>query len=247
VGGTSLRNRSATHRRSSAGATSEVPQSRMTFRKRSSNARLSPQSVHPSRWLATCLRSFDPSSWSRNAYSFSRQSSQSIPSLLVRPWPAGPKRGDPALSSQVVEPLLQELAAPVEPRHDRADRNAHHLGDLLIGEPLDVEQDGRPEFLGKGSEGLLHLARHDPVQKFLFGVSGIGPWGLLGHPPVQRELVHIVELGGLRLARALAIGVDKGVREDPEEPCLEVGSRCELLAKPQRADVCLLHEILCVR
>jgi hypothetical protein len=52
----------STSKASSAGATSEVPQSRITFRKRSSNTRLSPQSVHPSRWLAICLRSFAPSS-----------------------------------------------------------------------------------------------------------------------------------------------------------------------------------------
>src|SRR5256885_318835 len=150
VGGMSLRNRSATRRRRSAGATSEVPQSRITCRKRSSNARLSPQSVHPSRWLATCLRSLDPSSWSRNAYSFSRQSSQSIPPSLVRSWLAAPERGDPALAGDVIEPLLEESAAAVKARHHRTDWNPDHLGDLLVGEPLDVEEHRGPELLRKG-------------------------------------------------------------------------------------------------
>src|SRR2546427_8669017 len=185
----------------------------MTFRKRSSNARLSPQSVHPSRWLATCLRSFDPSSWSRNAYSFSRQSSQSIPSSLVRSRPARPERGDPALSGDLIEPPLKELAAAVKARHHRADRNPDHLGDLLIGEPFDVEEHRRPELLRKGRERLFHLARNDPVEEFLLRVSGVRSLGVLGHPAVERELVHIVQLGGLRLPRALPVRIDEGVRE----------------------------------
>src|SRR5437763_10030339 len=31
----------------------------------------------------------------------------------------------------------QELSPAVKPRHHRPDRNAHHLGDLFIGEPLE--------------------------------------------------------------------------------------------------------------
>jgi hypothetical protein len=45
----------------------------------------------------------------------------------------------------------------MEPAHHGADRHVHDLGDLLVGETLDVgEQHGHPELLGQGLEGGLH-------------------------------------------------------------------------------------------
>src|SRR5207302_5536546 len=50
-----------------------------------------------------------------------------------------------------------------------------------------------------------------------------------------------------RLPGALSVGVDEGVRQDAEEPRLEVRPRRELLAKAKSADIGLLHEIFGVR
>jgi hypothetical protein len=135
----------------------------------------------------------------------------------------------------------------MEPRHHRSDGHPDHLGDLFIGEALDVEEDRGPELLGKGRERLLHLARNDAVEKLLLWIRGIRPRGVLGHAPVEGELVDVVQLGGLRLARPLAVGVDKGVGEDPEEPRLEIRAGSELLAEAERADIGFLHEVFCVR
>src|SRR2546430_7182164 len=83
------------------------------------------------------------------------------PALLVRSWPARPKRGDAALAGDVEESLLEELAAAVKPGHHRADGNPDHLGDLLIGEAFDVEQHRCPELLREGRKSLFHLARDE--------------------------------------------------------------------------------------
>src|SRR2546427_2461864 len=91
--------------------------------------------------------------------------------LLIRLRPGGPDRGDPALASQVVEPLLQELPATMKPRHDRPDRDREHLGDLLVGEALHVEEHGCAELFGKRLEGVLYFAGDDPVEKLPLGVG----------------------------------------------------------------------------
>src|SRR5437763_14537808 len=69
----------------------------------------------------------------------------------------------------------QELSPAVKPRHHRPDRNAHHLGDLFIGEPLHIEEDRGPELLRQGRERLFHLARDDPIEEFLLRIRGIRP------------------------------------------------------------------------
>ncbi len=59
----------------------------------------------------------------------------------------------------VVQGSLQELAPAVQAAHHRADGAAHDLGDLLVGELLDVaEDDGQLELGGQRVERLLDLA-----------------------------------------------------------------------------------------
>src|SRR4029078_10952096 len=53
-----------------------------------------------------------------------------------------------------------------------------------------------------------------------------------------------VELGELGLRLAAAVGVDEGVREDAEEPRLQIRARRELLTETESPYVGLLHQIL---
>src|SRR5207247_2129676 len=47
-------------------------------------------------------------------------------------------RDQAAFATEVPQPLLELLSSAVEPAHDRADGHIHDLGDLLVGEALDV-------------------------------------------------------------------------------------------------------------
>ena len=61
---------------------------------------------------------------------------------IVRPRPVG----EPPLDGELVQLLLQRLSSPVQPAHHGADRDVEDLGDLLVGEALDVgEQHGHAE------------------------------------------------------------------------------------------------------
>ena len=83
----------------------------------------------------------------------------------------------------------------MQPTHDRADRHIHDLGDLLVGETLDVgEQHGHPELLGQRLERLLHHLVGDAVEHL-----GLGRAARLGRlepaqAAEQEEVLGVVEV-----------------------------------------------------
>ena len=104
----------------------------------------------------------------------------------------------------------------------------HDLGDLLVGEALDVgEVDREPELLGQPLEGVLDLGVGQVLERLHLGglQAGRGVRLGAGELPVLDVLGHRL----LRLALLLAVGVDEGVGQDPVEPGLEVGAGPELV------------------
>ena len=167
------------------------------------------------------------------------------------PWPAWaswvmtpPGSGAEATVLGVLGEQAAQLAPPtVQPRHHGADGRAHDLGDLLVGEPLDVgEVDGHPEVLGQLLQRPLHLGVGQVLQR-----RGLGR--LQAHRRVRlgpRQLV-VLDLGGVglqRLALPLAVGVDVGVGEDAVHPRLEVGAGLVLVERGVRLGVGLLEQVL---
>ena len=66
----------------------------------------------------------------------------------------------PSFLGRVPQRLLQRFSSPMQPAHHGSDRNVHDLGDLLVGETLDVgQQHGHAELLGQRLERLLHVRR----------------------------------------------------------------------------------------
>src|SRR5580693_3175899 len=65
--------------------------------------------------------------------------------------------------------------------------------------------------------------------------------------PGQLPVLDFLRAGALRLALSLAIGVDKGVGQDPEQPRLEVRALLELVEGGVRFGERLLYQVLGVR
>ena len=152
-------------------------------------------------------------------------------------------RRKPRSRGGVGEQVAQLTAAAVQPRHHRADRRAHDVGDLLVREALDVgEVDRHPEVVGQLLESGLHVVVGQPVERLgLRGrqaLRGVLPG--LGDLPVGDLLRGRL----LRLALPAAVAVDVGVGEDPVEPGLEVGARAERAERGERLEERLLHEVL---
>src|SRR5436190_7595154 len=100
---------------------------------------------------------------------------------------------EPPITTELPQPLLELLSSSMEPAHDGPDRDLHDVGDLLVGEPLDVgEQDGHAELLGQRLERLLHdLVRHALEHLGLGRAAGVG--GLEPAEAVEeRELLGVV-------------------------------------------------------
>src|SRR4051812_7735878 len=70
------------------------------------------------------------------------------------------------LDRVVVQQALQKLAAAVQAAHHRAGRALHDLGDLLVGEVLEISKDhGEPELRGHRGQRALDVAgEHAPEQ-----------------------------------------------------------------------------------
>src|ERR1700735_350152 len=65
--------------------------------------------------------------------------------------------------------------------------------------------------------------------------------------PRQLPVLDLLRARPLRLAMPLAIGVDEGVGEDPEQPGLQVRALLELVEGGVRLGERLLHQVLSVR
>ena len=129
--------------------------------------------------------------------------------------------------------------------HYRPHRNVHDLGDLLVREPLDVGQQHRhAELLGQRLERLLHDLVGHALEHLGLGrapdLRGLDAT----EPPIERELLDVVELGLLGPALLGPVDVDERVGEDLVEPRLEVRAVLEPAEAPVRAEVRLLDEIL---
>ena len=148
---------------------------------------------------------------------------------------AGPVRG---------QLVAQPAAAAVQPRHHRADRGAHDLGDLLVGVALDIGQVHRdPELLGQVPQRAQDLRVGQPVERLRLGRPGLGGQRVRRHLPFLE-----VAAGRLpRLTAPLAVGVDERVGQDAVQPGLQVGARTELVERGVRLGRGLLDEVLGVR
>src|SRR5919106_4842148 len=77
-----------------------------------------------------------------------------------------------ALHGELVQPLLERLSSPMETTHHRTNRDVEDLGDLLVGEPLDVGQQHRhAEVLGQRLQRLLHLGVGEPLEQLVLGAA----------------------------------------------------------------------------
>ena len=147
--------------------------------------------------------------------------------LLV---PSAPGGDQATLAGVVLEQRAQLPAAAVQPRHHRADRGAHDLGDLLVGEALDVgEVDRDAEVLGDRLQRVLHVGVGQVVERLGLGRLQTGRRVRLG--PRELPVLDLLGAGLLRLALLLAVGVDEGVGEDAVEPGLEVRALLELVER----------------
>src|SRR5713101_179914 len=65
--------------------------------------------------------------------------------------------------------------------------------------------------------------------------------------PGQLPVFDLLGTGPLWLALLLAVGVDEGVGQDPEQPGLQVGARLELMERGIRLGERLLYQVLGIR
>src|SRR5262249_38714063 len=70
--------------------------------------------------------------------------------------------------------------------------------------------------------------------------------GVRGRPG-ELPVLHLLSPGPLRLTLPLAVGVDEGVGEDPEQPCLQVRAGLELLERGVGLGEGLLYQVFGVR
>ena len=133
----------------------------------------------------------------------------------------------------------------MEPTHDRADGHIHDLGDLLVGETLDVgEQHGHPELLGQRLQRLLHHLVGDALEHLGLG-GAIGGHRLEpAETAVQEEVLAVVEIDLVGATLLRPVRVDERVGEDLVEPGLEVGALLEPTEPAVGAQIRLLHEVL---
>ena len=102
---------------------------------------------------------------------------------------------------ELPQPPLKGLSSPVQPRHDGTDRDVEDVGDLLVGETLQIgEEDRDAEVLRQFLHGLLDVRLDQPVEDPVFGGAG-GLCRLLGaDPAIEIEVFDRTEidLGGRR-------------------------------------------------
>src|SRR5271165_4977434 len=123
-----------------------------------------------------------------------------------------PSRDESPRHSKVVQRLFERPSSAMEPAHDRPYRYVHDVGDLFVGETLDIGKEHRhPERLRKRLQSCLDLVICDPGEGLVLGAAADS---LVRAPeaPEEVELLDVVELGLLRAAGAGAVGVDEGVR-----------------------------------
>ena len=140
------------------------------------------------------------------------------------------------------ELLLEEPASPEQATHHRADRDVEDVGDLLVGEVLQVGEDHRqPEVDGHRVDGPQHVVGEQPVEEGALRVLGD-----VGRVPGDEPVLHRVALvlDDVALLRRPAVPVDEGVREDLVEPGLDVGPALELVEEAEGPEDRVLDQVL---
>ena len=129
----------------------------------------------------------------------------------------------------------------MEPRHHRPDRDVEDLGDLLVRETLDIgEQHGHPELLGQRLERLLDLVVGEAVEQLVLGAAAERRRLEPAQPPVEVQVLDVLEVMLVGTALLGPVRVDEGVGEDPVEPGLEVRALLEAPEAPVGPEVRLL-------
>ena len=100
-------------------------------------------------------------------------------------------RANPPRPGDVDQLLSQLLTGTIEPTHDRPDWRSHDLGDLLVGESLDIgQQNNLPELVGQPVESVKDLLVGQPVQGFQFG--GPKPIAVMGGRPRDLPVLDVL-------------------------------------------------------
>ena len=124
----------------------------------------------------------------------------------------------------------QRLAAARQARADGADRDAHHLGDLLVAHPFETdEQDHRALLLGQPGEGAVEVAQFERAA--LIRGSGQRRLGFVDRD--RRAFTH----------RAADL-IDVLVVQDGEEPCPQIRAFLPQVQLCQPAHQAILNEIV---
>ena len=132
----------------------------------------------------------------------------------------------------LAQAILEDLPTAVEARHHGADRRAHRLGDLLVARAPRRRRGRRRGGTPRGARRARATAPR--------GAPGGAPRPRVAHrahgggadPAVGERILGVVRvLDRDALEAAAAVAVDEGVRQDAEEPRLEVRARLELLAR----------------
>ena len=85
---------------------------------------------------------------------------------------------------------------------------------------------------GRSSSACLHLVVGEALEQLVLGAAAGHRRLEAAEPPVQVEVLDVVEVGLVRAPLLGPVGVDEGVREDPEEPGLEVRALLEAAEAP---------------
>ncbi|MPM65599.1 hypothetical protein SDC9_112496 [bioreactor metagenome] len=143
----------------------------------------------------------------------------------------------------VRQQVAQLLAAAVDPAHHGADRGAHDLGDLLVGEPLDIgEVDRHPTLRAQLRQRVADIAVGDLLQRL--GLGGLQPGRVMVGGTGDLPVLDVLAAADLWAALLAPIGVDVAVGQDPVEPGLDVGARPELVERGERLRVRVLDDVL---
>ena len=123
---------------------------------------------------------------------------------------------DAARGRVVREALAQLLAAAVQPRHHGADGGVHDLGDLLVGEALDVgEVDHEPDVVGdavsiakENGAAVIAITRADsPLSQLADCVLSVMPQeDTERYTPMVTRLLQLVVIDILAIGLALRLG-----------------------------------------
>src|SRR6185295_8705849 len=151
--------------------------------------------------------------------------------------------GRALLPRVVLESQPQRRPRAGEARFDGAYRAADDVGNLALGQTLEVQKDDHACVIRQRHECCLDLGGDDFLETIELGIVP-EPVVLGGHPHRRPCYIEAIYDGVVALP---AVPADKCIPKDSEEPRLEVCAGRELSGCPKRPRVCLLDEVIRVR